>query len=166
MEAASVDDRTNIPFNHIYRLTKDPKITAIHNLRDEDIEGFVIRDNKNKLMRYLAEKQVQGKINRIDSLFKTGNMDDYKLAINDKFSSLCNDEDIDESDIPLILYEHFRADKGQPSTMQSKNKIPDNFEIDNKSFVRELNSVIQSLLLRNNTISELLNHLRSKSITM
>ena len=58
LEAASVDDRTNIPFNHIYRLTKDPKITAIHNLRDEDIEGFVIRDNKNKLMRYLAEKQV------------------------------------------------------------------------------------------------------------
>jgi len=63
--AASVDDRTNIPFSHIYRMTKDSRISSLYNFydfrgkddqRDEDINDFVLRDSKIKLMRYLAEK--------------------------------------------------------------------------------------------------------------
>jgi hypothetical protein len=111
-----------------------------------------------------SEPKVLGKDINVAKLFKNGDMNDYKKTIDVHFTSLCNDQEIEMGDIEQIVFKYFRADKAKASP-KNESAIK-NFDIENNSFVAELNKVIESLLLRNNTISELIVHLASKSISL
>jgi hypothetical protein len=83
-------------------------------------------------------------------------------TIENYFEKIYSNEDINRNDIGLLMYDSFRLDnRGQ---YNEKEALLGKFDINNKGFIKELNDVIENLLLRNNILTELLNHLHSKSI--
>lgn len=53
---ASKEDKTTIPFNHIYRVAKNSKVKKVKDLQDQSLDEFIVKDNKNKMLIYLGEQ--------------------------------------------------------------------------------------------------------------